>query len=63
MTDLELRNRSYALFVRPLGVEGHIESSCPDCGEALAFETDRPGELFFHCLLPAAHWWSDIGYT
>jgi len=46
-----------------LGDEGRIESSCPDCGEALAFQSDRPGELLFHCLVPAARWWSDIGFT
>jgi hypothetical protein len=46
-----------------LGVEGRIESSCPDCAEALAFESDLPGELFFHCLVPAERWWSDIGFT
>jgi hypothetical protein len=46
-----------------LGVEGRIESSCPDCGEALAVESDRPGELLFHCLVPATSWWSDIGFT
>ena len=46
-----------------LHAEGRIESSCPDCGEALAFESDRPGELFFHCLVPAKSWWSDIVFT
>jgi hypothetical protein len=46
-----------------LGVKGRIESSCPDCGEALAFESDLPGELFFHCLVPATRWWTDIGFT
>ncbi len=46
-----------------LHLEGRIESSCPDCGEALAFESAQPGELFFHCLVPAARWWSDIVFT
>ena len=50
-----------------LGVDGRIESSCPDCGEHYAVcvtnrEADR-SELLFHCLVPAAHWWDDIVFT
>ena len=50
-----------------LGVDGRVESSCPDCGEPYAIEVrdsaiDR-SDLLFHCLVPAAHWWDDIVFT
>ena len=50
-----------------LQVNGHIETSCADCGEALTADVrDRrpsnPG-LLFHCLVPAAQWWDDIVFT
>jgi hypothetical protein len=47
--------------------DGRVETSCPDCGEALVLEVrnELPGDesLLFHCLVPAAHWWDDIAYT
>jgi hypothetical protein len=50
-----------------LHVDGRVESSCPDCGEALAVEVrdGRPDDesLVFHCLVPAARWWDDIVFT
>ncbi|HVM41145.1 MAG TPA: organomercurial lyase [Acidimicrobiia bacterium] len=50
-----------------LGVDGDIESSCPDCGEAIHVEVrdQEPSDpsLLFHCLVPAAAWWDDIGFT
>src|SRR5438105_1799204 len=50
-----------------LQTDGHIETSCPDCGEtiALAVRDQRvDGErLVFHCLVPAARWWDDIVFT
>jgi hypothetical protein len=50
-----------------LGVDGRIETSCPDCGEPLAVDVcdQRPSDdrLLFHCLVPAAHWWDDIVFT
>lgn len=49
------------------GVDGRIESSCPDCAEPYAVEVaDRRAnrsDLLFHCLVPAAHWWDDIVFT
>jgi len=50
-----------------LGVDGAVESSCPDCGEALAVgirgaRVDRD-DLVFHCLVPARRWWDDIVFT
>jgi hypothetical protein len=50
-----------------LHVDGHIETFCPDCGEAIAVEVrdrrPRDEDLLFHCLVPAAHWWDDIVFT
>jgi Alkylmercury lyase len=50
-----------------LGVDGRIESSCLDCGEAIGLDV-RGGapdddSLVFHCLVPAAQWWDDIVFT
>jgi Alkylmercury lyase len=50
-----------------LDVDGRVESACAYCGEPYAIEVrdaaiDRP-DLFFHCLVPAAHWWDDIVFT
>jgi hypothetical protein len=50
-----------------LHADGRIETSCPDCGEALAVELrgQRPNDesLVFHCLVPARRWWDDIVFT
>jgi hypothetical protein len=50
-----------------LHTDGEIETSCPECGEAISLKlTDqRPDDesLLFHCLVPAAHWWEDIVFT
>jgi hypothetical protein len=50
-----------------LAADGRIETSCPDCGAALAVEVagGRPDaeSLVFHCLVPAARWWDDIVFT
>ena len=50
-----------------LGVDTLVETSCPDCGESLRFETtgSLPSDsgLLFHCLVPARQWWTDIGFT
>jgi hypothetical protein len=50
-----------------LHADGRIETSCPDCGEALTVEVRerRPDDesLLFHCLVPAARWWDDIVFT
>jgi hypothetical protein len=47
--------------------DGTIETSCADCGEPLRVEVrdGRPDDesLVFHCLVPAAHWWDDIGFA
>jgi hypothetical protein len=50
-----------------LGVDGRVETSCPDCGDPIAVEVRdrRPGDPspVFHCLVPAAAWWDDIAFT
>lgn len=50
-----------------LGADGRIDTSCPDCGEtmSIAVRDGRPDDdrLLFHCLVPAVHWWDDIGFT
>ena len=50
-----------------LQIDGHVETSCPDCGEPIALDVhdQRIGDetLLFHCLLPAARWWEDIVFT
>jgi hypothetical protein len=50
-----------------LRADGHIETSCADCGEALTVnvtsETPDDPTLLFHCLVPASQWWDDIVFT
>ena len=50
-----------------LRADGHLETSCPDCGEAMAVEirAGRPDDtsLLFHSLVPASQWWNDIVFT
>jgi hypothetical protein len=50
-----------------LETDGHIQTSCPDCGEEIRIvvRDNRPDDesLLFHCLVPAAHWWDDIVFT
>ena len=50
-----------------LHVDGRIETVCPDCAEPIVVTVSdrRPDDatLVFHCLVPAARWWDDIGYT
>jgi hypothetical protein len=50
-----------------LHADGRIETSCADCGEAIAVQLreGRPDDesLLFHVLVPAARWWDDIVFT
>ena len=50
-----------------LGVDGHVSTTCLDCGEALEVEIvaqrPRPSDLVAHILLPARRWWDDIVFT
>ncbi len=47
--------------------DGTIETSCPDCAEAIEVRVrdEQPDDrtLLFHCLVPAARWWDDIVFT
>jgi hypothetical protein len=45
-----------------LGVDGAVRTSCPDCGDPLELGLDS-GDAVAHFLVPAAHWWDDIGHT
>jgi hypothetical protein len=48
--------------------DGEVESACACCGEALFLRVEN-GELVegvdlhVHFLVPARHWWDDIGFT
>ncbi|MGK2851990.1 MAG: organomercurial lyase [Candidatus Limnocylindrales bacterium] len=50
-----------------LKVDSTIHSTCADCQAPLdiAVRDGRPDDLdlVFHVLVPAASWWSDIGFT
>ena len=50
-----------------LGADGTVETVCPDCGDEISLELrsmrPEPGDLLFHCLVPAANWWDDIAHT
>jgi hypothetical protein len=50
-----------------LGVDGRIETTCPDCDAHLVVDVrdGRPDDesLVFHSLVEAAHWWDDIVFT
>ena len=51
-----------------LHVDGVVHSRCPDCGEPLELgvrhgELVQGAELLVHVLVPARHWWDDIGFT
>ncbi len=47
--------------------DGHIESTCADCGEPLAVDVrERKAvqrDYLFHVLVPARQWWDDIVFT
>ncbi len=50
-----------------LHTDGRIETTCPECGDAIECEVrdqlpvDR--QLLFHCLVPTTQWWDDIVFT
>jgi hypothetical protein len=50
-----------------LHADGHISTTCPDCGEPLEIDVVEmlPGDttLLFHSLVPASRWWDDIVFT
>jgi Alkylmercury lyase len=52
-----------------LHTDGRVETACPDCSASIVLEVrtqrilEGDNNLLFHCLVPAAQWWDDIGYT
>lgn len=50
-----------------LGVDGAVDSYCPDCADQLRVEV-RDGDLVasdnvIHYTVPSRQWWDDIGYN
>jgi len=48
--------------------DGRVESVCACCGEALSLVVadgalTEGADLLAHILVPARHWWEDIGFT
>ncbi len=46
--------------------DGHVSTTCGDCGEPIEVELRRgpePADLVFHVVVPAARWWDDIVFT
>jgi hypothetical protein len=50
-----------------LDVEGHVTSSCPDCGVRVEIDVRNrvpvDDDHIVHVNVPAAHWWDDIVFT
>jgi len=49
-----------------LDTDGVVSTTCDDCGQELELRVDGSriaGDGVVHFLVPAAHWWDDIGYT
>lgn len=51
-----------------LDSDGRVSTQCPDCGEPLELVVEDgnmrgPEGAVGHFLLPARHWWEDIGFT
>lgn len=50
-----------------LGVDGRIETVCPDCDDPIAVDVTKAAPddetLLFHSIVPAANWWDDIVFT
>ena len=50
-----------------LGVDGRVDTSCPDCGEPLTFSVREselePVDAVAHFAVPAVRWWENIAYT
>ena len=50
-----------------LSVDSEIHTNCADCGEPIDIRVRGAQPLdtspVFHALVPAVHWWDDIGFT
>jgi Alkylmercury lyase len=52
--------------VAMLGTDGVVATSCADCGERLELRVvggALQADGVAHFLVPASHWWDDIGHT
>jgi hypothetical protein len=49
------------------GSDGHVSSTCPDCGDAIEIDIrdhrPEPDDALVHLLVPASRWWDDIVFT
>ena len=47
--------------------DGTVEGDCPDCGELIALRVRRRAigrtDAVVHFLVPAAHWYEDLGFA
>ena len=48
--------------------DGHVEATCPDCGDALNVEVvdgevSAPRTTIIHFGVPASRWYDDVAYT
>ena len=46
--------------------DGRVESSCPDCGEAISIDVidqEPQQDVVAHFVVPARRWWDDIVFT
>ena len=50
-----------------LGGTGRVSAKCGDCGDDLSLDVSEqgvtPGDYVVHYMVPAAHWWDDIGFN
>ncbi len=51
-----------------LDADGVVETECACCGKKLALEVadgrlTRGADVLVHFVVPARHWWADIGFT
>jgi hypothetical protein len=50
-----------------VGSDGVVDTSCPDCGETLELRVKngelQPVDAVVHFVVPARHWWDNIGFT
>ena len=49
-----------------LHADGHVATTCGDCGEPIAIELrdgPAPADHVFHVVVPARQWWDDIVFT
>jgi hypothetical protein len=54
-------------IVAMLGGDGRVSTRCPDCGVEMTLEV-HGGEIerkdyIVHYVVPARHWWDDIGFN